>query len=384
MSADRLLDSVRGLAPLIEAERPNLDTDRELPARLADPLMDAGLLRLWTPREFGGAELDPVSGLRVIAAVSELDGSVGWNVMISSAYTFFAGRLPARVAAHVYGGDRAAVAGQLEPGGKAELIDGGYRVSGRWPFGSGCKQATWFLAQCVVHENGNARPGVAGRPEVRLVFVPAEKCRIHDTWHVSGLRGTGSHDYSMEDVPVPAEYTFDLFADQPTRREPLYSFPVIPFVTAAVASVPIGIARAALRIFKELAKSKRSSYSPQALSEHPAAQRELGRAELHMRSAELLLFHAVGDIWETVKAGKPVTLEQRAAARIGCVNAGVSAAEAVDIVYNLGGSASIFEKNLLERCFRDVHTASQHIAVAPKTLEVVGQVLLGMEPQGLI
>lgn len=384
MSADTLLESVRGLTPLIEAARPGLDSERGLPAQLAAAVMDAGLLRLWTPKELGGAELDPISGLRVIAAVSELDGSVGWNVMISSAYTFFAGRLPARAAEHIFGARRAAVAGQLEPGGKADISEGGYRATGRWPFGSGCKQATWFLAQCVVHENGNARPGAAGRPEVRLVFVPADKCRIHDTWHVGGLRGTGSHDYSMEDVHVPAEYTFDLFADQSTRSERLYSFPVLPFVTAAVASVPIGIARAAVRIFKDLAKAKRSSFSPQVLSEHPTAQRELGRAELHMRSAEVLLFHAIGNVWENVKAGKPVTLEQRAAVRIGCVNAGVSAAKAVDIVYNLGGSASIFEKNLLERCFRDVHTASQHVAVAPKTLEVVGRVLLGMEPQGLI
>jgi alkylation response protein AidB-like acyl-CoA dehydrogenase len=272
----------------------------------------------------------------------------------------------------------------LEPGGKAELIDGGYRASGRWPFGSGCKQATWFLAQCVVHENGNARPGVGGRPEVRLVFVPADKCRIHDTWYVSGLRGTGSHDYSMENVEVPAEYSFDLFADQPTRSEPLYAFPVIPLVTSAVAAVPIGIARAALGAFKELARTKKSFGSPQALSEHPTAQRELGRAELLVRSAEGLLLQAVEDMWKTVKAGKVPALEQRAEVRMGCVNAGVSAAAAVDIVYNLGGSGSIFERNLLERCFRDIHVATQHVAVAPKTLEVVGRVYLGMEPQGLI
>jgi alkylation response protein AidB-like acyl-CoA dehydrogenase len=385
MSMDRLVESVRALVPLVEAERGNLDRERELSPRLIDPLIAAGLFRLWTPRALGGAELDPVSGLRVIAAVSELDGSVGWNVMISSTYTFLAGRLPATVADHIYGGPRAAVAGQLEPGGKSEVIDGGYRVSGRWPFGSGSKQATWFLAQCVVHENGSPRPGaVPGRPEVRLVFVPADKCHIHDTWHVGGLRGTGSHDYSMENVDVPADYSFDLFADQPTRSEPLYSLPVLPFVTSAVASVPIGIARSAVRIFTELAKSKRSSFSPQVLSEHPTAQRELGQAELHVRSAEGLLFHAVDDLWKTVKAGKPVTLEQRAGVRIGCVNAGLNAVKAVDIVYNLGGSASIYEKNLLERCFRDVHTASQHVAVAPKTLEVVGRVLFGMEPQGLI
>jgi alkylation response protein AidB-like acyl-CoA dehydrogenase len=219
---------------------------------------------------------------------------------------------------------------------------------------------------------------------VRLIFVPADRCRIHDTWYVSGLRGTGSHDYSIEDVDVATDYSFDLFADQPTRQEPLYAFPVIPFVTSAVAAVPIGIARAALGAFKGLAKTKRSFGSPQMLSEHPSTQRELGRAELYLRSAEGLLFQAVDAMWQTVKAGKPPTLEQRAEVRMGCVNAGVSAAEAVDIVYNLGGSGSIFEKNLLERCFRDVHVATQHVAVAPKTLEVVGRVFLGMEPQGLI
>ena len=384
MSIDGLLESVRSLAPLVEAERRSLDGERELSPRLIEPLMEAGLFRLWAPKELGGAELDPVSGLRVIAAVSALDGSVGWNVMISSAYSFFAGRLSARAAEQIYGGRRAVVAGQLEPGGKADMVVGGYRASGRWPFGSGCKQATWFLAQCVVHENGNARPGVAGRPEVRLIFVPADRCRIHDTWYVSGLRGTGSHDYSIEDVDVATDYSFDLFADQPTRQEPLYAFPVIPFVTSAVAAVPIGIARAALGAFKGLAKTKRSFGSPQMLSEHPSTQRELGRAELYLRSAEGLLFQAVDAMWQTVKAGKPPTLEQRAEVRMGCVNAGVSAAEAVDIVYNLGGSGSIFEKNLLERCFRDVHVATQHVAVAPKTLEVVGRVFLGMEPQGLI
>jgi indole-3-acetate monooxygenase len=149
-----LLGTVQSLAPLIAAERRRLDTERDMSPRLIDALVEASLFRLWTPREFGGVELDPVSGLRVIAAVSEFDGSVGWNVMISSAYSFLAGRLPAPVAENIYGDRRAAVAGQLQPGGKAEMIAGGYRASGRWPFGSGSKQATWFLAQCVVHENG--------------------------------------------------------------------------------------------------------------------------------------------------------------------------------------------------------------------------------------
>ncbi|HXA93958.1 MAG TPA: acyl-CoA dehydrogenase family protein [Candidatus Dormibacteraeota bacterium] len=383
-AAEDLLDSVRSLAPLVAAERAALNRRRELSPRLAAALIDAGLFRLWAPRQLGGAELEPVAGLEVLAALSALDGSVGWNAMIASAYTFFAGRLPERAAKRIFGSRGAVVAGQLEPGGKAEPIRGGYRVSGRWPFGSGSKQATWFLAHCVVRDPSRGRGAVAGRPEIRLVFVPAAQCRIHDTWRVSGLRGTGSHDYSMKNVDVPAEYCVDVLADQPTRPEPLYAFPVITFVTAAVAAVPIGIARAALQAFIELARTKRSFGSAQPLSEHPTAQRELGRAALHLRSAEALLFRVVEDMWATVKRGKPPTLEQRAEVRTGCVNAGVSAAQAVDVVYGLAGSSSIFERSPLERCFRDVHTATQHVALAPRTLEVVGRVLFGMEPQGLL
>jgi alkylation response protein AidB-like acyl-CoA dehydrogenase len=207
--AERLLAYVRLLAPLVEAERPGLDAARELSPSLLEALHTAGLFRLWLPRRLGGAELDPVSGLRVIAAVSALDGSVGWTVMVAAAWGFFAGRLPARAAARIFGDRRAAVAGHLAPFGRAEAIQGGYRATGRWPFGSGSKHATWFLAQCVL--------GKSGRPETRLLFVPAAQCRIHDTWHVSGLRGTGSHDYSVRNVTVPAAYSVDVPADRGGR-----------------------------------------------------------------------------------------------------------------------------------------------------------------------
>src|SRR5207245_359223 len=200
---------------------------------------------------------------------------------------FLAGRLPAGAAREVFGDRRAVVAGQLEPGGIAEAVKGGYRVSGRWPFASGCQHATWLLAHCVV-PGGRRRAG--GRPTTRLVFVPADRARIHDTWRVSGLRGTGSHDYSLEGVMVPAAYSLDAFADEPTRPERLYAYPV---------------------------------------------------------------------------------------------NAGGSAAAAVDVVWGLAGSRAIFEDAGLERRFRDVHAATQHVALAPRTLEMAGRVLLGLEPLGL-
>lgn len=378
--AERLLDAVRALGPLVEAERASLDRDRALSPPLVDALVDAGLFRLWTPRRLGGAELDPVSGLRVIAAVAALDGSVGWNVMVASAHGFLAGRLPARPAREVFGDRRAVVAGQLEPGGRAEAVrGGGYRVSGTWRFASGCRHATWLLAHCVVAERARGR--APARPATRLVFVPAERARIHDTWRVSGLRGTGSHDYSLERVPVPAAYAVDVYADEPTRPERLYAVPVIPFVTAALGAVPVGIARGALEDFARLARTRRRGGRP--LAEDPAVQRGIARAEIHARSAESLLLQAVDDMWRTVTRGKPPTLEQRAQVRMGCVNAGVAAAAAVDVVWELAGSGAVFEAAGLERRFRDVHVATQHVALAPRTLEVAGRVLLGLDPQGI-
>jgi hypothetical protein len=161
-------------------------------------------------------------------------------------------------------------------------------------------------------------------------------------------------------VTVPAEYSIDIRADRPTRSERLYAFPAIPFVEAAVAAVPIGIARAALDAFTDLARTRRAYRSRRLLRADPTTQGEIGGAELHVRSADALLSAAVGDMWRAVKAGRRPTLEQRAQLRVGCVNAGESAAAAVDIVYRLGGAASIFEGNRIERCFRDVHTATQH------------------------
>ena len=379
MRAERLLDAVRALAPLVEDERARLDRDRALPPRLVDALVDAGLFRLWTPRRLGGAELDPVAGLRTIAAVAALDGSVGWNVMVASAHGFLAGRLPAAAAREVFGDRRAVVAGQLEPGGIAEVVKGGYRVSGRWPFASGCRHATWLLAHCVVPGGGRRR--AAARPTTRLVFVPVDRARIHDTWRVSGLRGTGSHDYSLEGAMVPAAYAVDAFADEPTRPERLYAYPVIPFVTGAVGAVPIGIARGAIEELTRLARTRKRA--GRALAEDATVQQGIARAEIHARSAESLLLAAVDDMWRTVKRGKPPTLEQRAHIRMACVNAGESAAAAVDLVWGLAGSRAIFEDAGLERRFRDVHVATQHVALSPRTLEMAGRVLLGLEPLGL-
>lgn len=374
---------IPALEAVIDREWQALDTERALPDSIADELFDSDVLRMWTPRALGGLELDPVAGLEAIASLSALEGSVGWNAMILGAYTFFAGRLPEPTARRIWGERRGAVAGALQPGGKAVECEGGHRVTGRWTFASGCKHATWLLAQCMVERDGEIAMTPIGLPEMRLVFMPRDQCQVHDVWHVNGLRGTGSHDYSADDVFVPNDESFPGM-DGVTRDEPLYSFPTFPLMMSAVSSVPVGIARGALRTTAEILARKQSLALKGRAADHAHIQAELGRARMEALSAERLLFGAVEDAWQSVRQGEEPTLEQRVAIRAGAIHAGESAARAVDICCTLAGSSSIFESNRLERFFRDVHAATRHTALSPSGLETIGRIELGMAPEGLI
>ena len=196
-TVDELIERVRGLEPLVEEHRARLDEERAIPGEITSELVDAGLFRLFTPAEFGGHQLDPVSGLRVIAEVARLDGSVGWNVMLLASYSAFAGRCPANAARAIYEPRDSAVAGQISPAGAtARVEDGGYRVNGRWPFGSGSGQSTWFVGHCRIEPDGDVEEDAP--PRMVWAFTPAANVEIHDTWYTGGLRGTASHEYSME------------------------------------------------------------------------------------------------------------------------------------------------------------------------------------------
>jgi indole-3-acetate monooxygenase len=385
-----LLKSIDGLAPLVQAEREAMEAARELPSVLVEAMVDAGLFRLLAPNALGGSELDPVSFSRVMMALSVLDGSVGWNAMIGSGISWLAGRAPEPTARSFFGDRRAVVAGHFEPRGRAVLWNDGYRVSGRWSFGSGCRQATAMIAACIVHEDGKPRLGADGQAETRVIFLPADRCTIHDTWHVSGLRGTGSHDYTIDDQYVPFEHTFDLTAESDptvrhaTRAESLYAMPLVPLYASMTAAVALGIAKAAIGAFMELSRTKRSFGSPQALSENSNTHRELGRAQMLVHTAESSLFHDLDALWNTVKGGQTPTLAQHADVKMSSVNAALSSGAAVDLVCTLAGTSAIFEAQKIERCFRDVHVAMQHVQVAPKGLETVGRVIFGMEPNAPI
>lgn len=295
--AMRLIRAARDLAPAINAVRDTVERQRELPPALVDALGGAGMFSLLLPMSLGGAELTVIDYVRVIEALSQTDGSVGWCASVASAYSFFAGYLRPDVARLIYDGGRTVVAGALNPSGKAFVADGGYRVTGRWSYGSGIRHSTWVVGNCVVHDRDGPRRGSDGRPEIRVMIFPTSAVEVIDTWSVSGLRGTGSHDYRVADLFVPEDHTIDYFAPQAVQTGTLYAVPAISVLAVAIAAVPLGIARSAIDEVVALAAAKTPYGSSTPLRDKPTVQADVARAEVLLGSARSYLFAMIGELW---------------------------------------------------------------------------------------
>jgi alkylation response protein AidB-like acyl-CoA dehydrogenase len=367
------LAAARGLAPLVDTLRGQFDQDRTLPPVLVDAMHAAGLFRMWVPRELGGAELDPLNFLTVIEELSRIDGSVGWCAVIPAGYGRLSGALAEDAAREIFQGPgRGLLVGTLNPTGKAATAPGGYRVTGRWSYGSFIGYGDWVLGNCITEDGG-----------FRLCLFPRDSVEVFDVWHVGGLRATGSNDFQVSDLFVPESHTIPLvdFQPPPRRPGPLYAVPMTSTFVSCVATVVLGIARGAIEALVEIAATKTTAGSPTALRDKPLAQAEIARAEALLRSGRAYLFDELGAMWADAEAGKPISMQQRAHVRLAAVHAAQCAIHAVDLTYQLGGGASLFQGGRLERCFRDAHAAGQHVALSPlSNLEPIGRVLFGLPP----
>jgi alkylation response protein AidB-like acyl-CoA dehydrogenase len=379
-----LLVAARGLAPLVDTLRDRFDLDRTLPAELVDAMQAAGIFRMWVPGALGGAELDPLSFLTVIEELSRLDGSLGWCAVIPAGYARLSGALDETVAREMFLGSRRGVlVGTLNPTGKAVAAPGGYQVSGRWSYGSFIGYGDWVLGNCI--EEGTPGPprSADGGRDFRLCLFPRDAVEVFDIWHVGGLRATGSNDFQVTDLFVPESHTIPLvdFQPPPRRPGPLYAVPMTSTFVSCIATVALGIARAAIDALVEIAASKVTAGTSTPLRDKPLAQADMSRAEALLRSGRAYLFDELGAMWANAEAGRVITLQERAHVRLAAVHAAQCAIQATDLMYQLGGGASLFQGGRLERCFRDVHAAGQHLAVSPlSNLEPIGRVLFGLPP----
>jgi alkylation response protein AidB-like acyl-CoA dehydrogenase len=380
VDAEGFVAAARALAPTIRAQRAEIERDRSLPAPLVKQMVDAGLFSLWLARSLGGPELTTVDYFRVIEELSRADGAVGWCALVAAGYSRLSGYLDDTVAREVFGDGSVVVAGTINPTGRAVAVPGGFKVTGQWSYGSFIQHSAWTVGSSIIVEDGAPRRGPDGAPDMRLMLFPTGAVEIIDTWRVGGLRGTGSHDFRVADLFVPEERAIAAFTAKPVRSGTLYAAPFITVFAMALATAPLGIARAAIEAFVELAEGKTPIGASSKLRDKASAQADVGKAEALVRSARAFLIDELRGIWDTVAAGEVPSVPQRAVARLAAAQAASASAQAVDLIYNAAGGSALYETSLIERCFRDVHATTQHVGIASANFEISGRVLLGLDP----
>ena len=370
-----------GFTAEIRERAPDIEAGRRLPEDLAVRMAAAGLFRALVPAEYGGGQVHPREFFDAVMTTAEADGSVGWCLMIGASTGLLAASLADEAAHALFAANPdAIVTGVTAPIGKAEVVPGGVRVSGRWPFGSASQVSQWICGGSLVMENGEPRRTAQGGPEVILPLFEASDVRIHDSWHTSGLCGTGSNDIEVRDLFVPEGRWVVL--GTPSRIDaPLYRFPFFGLLALGVSAVSLGIARNAIGAFVELAGGKKPSGSQRTLAQRGSTQADLARAEALVASSRALTYEAIDRAWQQAERLDRLDRDVKAQLRLAATNNAWSAAEAVDRLYHAAGGTSIYRSNVLQRCFRDAHVATQHIMVAQPTYEVVGRVMLGMDPK---
>jgi len=376
------LERARGVAPVIAEWRDAADQQHHLPEPLVDALARAGLFTLAAAAEVGGGEVRDERLVRVVEELSRHDGSVGWNVTIAAHTSVIASRLPAASLQQAYAAapNRTVFAGGLLPRGTAEDLGGSYRLHGRWSFASGSRQASWMFAPSAIVANGQPRLRADGHPDIRVFCVPASKCEILDTWDTLGLRGTGSHDFEIKDVLVGDEWSIPIVLDGPLQPRSLHLANSLPYAAPSVAAVPLGIARGAIEAFIRLAIDKTPTLGTAPLARQHTTHERVGRAEALLSSARALLYATVRELPRSTDWSAPVDDHLKARIRLACAHAAHTAMEVVTLLSTAAGTSLIFVGSVLERSLRDVHVVTQHAAVAPSNIEMVGQYLLG---QGL-
>jgi len=370
----------KALGPSIRAAADEIERTRRIPEPLLTELHASGLLRLFLPRVYGGGEVHPGVYLSAVLEVSRHDASVGWNMFVANSSVLIAPHIPLETAAEIFSDPRAVIAWGPPNACRARAVPGGYRISGRWDFASGCRQATWMGAHAHVEEaDGALRLNAAGRPTVRTLLFPAEDATLLDTWNPIGLRGTASDSYTVDDLFVPE--TRSGTRETPEGRNvpgKLFAFTMQGLYAVGVAGVALGIAREMLAEFAGLASSK-VPRGQLRLADQGLVQGEVARAEARLGAAEAYLQAVLADIHDRAGEWGAIGTRDRVAVRLACANAIHGAIEVADVIYKLAGVSAIFAGSPFERRFRDVHTLSQQIQSRTSHFETVGRILLGAD-----
>lgn len=369
------------IAPAIAEAAEEIERTQRLPPKILDALHEARLFRMLYPRSVGGDEVEPGAYVRALEELSRTDGSVGWCVSIANSTGLIAAYMDPGAARAIWGDPRATVAWGPPNESRAIAVPGGYRVTGRWDFASGCRHSSWMGAHgCVVAPDGSLRLNGNGRPTLRSWLFPAKSATLLDNWNPIGLRGTASESYEVHDLFVPEEYSATR-EDPALRRERgrLYAFPQQTLYSVGIATVALGIARGMLDAFVELA-CRKTPRGMGRLADSAVIQAEVARAEARLGAARAYLLDTLADIHAGAGDVAPIGVPERARVRLAAAHAISNAVAVADITYKAAGVDAIFPGSPFERRFRDIHTVSQQIQSRDAHYETCGQVLLGNPP----
>lgn len=378
--------NARALAPLIAAAAPRIEAGRQLPADLVDALHEARLFRMLVPRSLDGDEVSPVAFMQAIEEIARADASTAWCIAQTSVCSTVSKSLKREIAEEIFKKNPRGVLAwgpSTAPNTKAIAEKGGYRVTGAWPFASGSRHATWLAAHAPVFEaDGTPRRAGDGAPLMKSFLVPREAAAITDTWHVIGLKGTGSDTYALTDAFVPEARSFAHHALDPAEwREhgPLYAFTIHQLFGSAFPAIAHGIARAMLDAFVELARTKKPAGGKSLLRDNAVIQSQVGVAQAQLAAARVFFYSVWEEIWRAAQADT-ATLDQRVRLRMASIHLSQQSRQVAETAYLAAGAGAVFADNPFERRLRDMHAVSQQAQAQFSIYEAIGQYFLGLPP----
>jgi alkylation response protein AidB-like acyl-CoA dehydrogenase len=371
MIAEALLETVAARAPDTEQQR-------RLPADLAAELAQAGLFRMLVPKSLGGAETDVATLFNTLEQLGRADAATGWCVMIGGTTALISAWLPMEHAREIWFDPNVITGGVFAPMGRAAVEGGDYLVSGRWAWGSGSANCSWLLGGAVIMDGGEMRRLPSGAPDHRMMVMRRAEVELIDTWDALGMRGTGSGDLAAKDVRVPQSRSVSFITDTPREAGPLYRFAPFGLLALGIAAVASGNALGALDDLKALAVAKKGQGSSRSLAERGVVQADFAVAQADLDAARALVHAEIATAWDRVVAGDALELSVRARLRLAATRLTQVSARVAAKMHELAGGTSVYASHPLNRRFRDAHVATQHVMVAPPTLELAGRVMLGL------
>ena len=373
-----LIATARSFQEELKQRAAEIETARRLPPDLAKKFMEAGFFRLCVPTDYGGLEADPLTFSELVETLAQADGSAAWVAMICASTGITASWLPPAGAREIFARPDAVVCGVFARRGKAHDEGDHYRVEGRWQWGSGSDISDWMTAGCVLFRDGKP---VMGEGDAQLngsIFVPTREIELQGNWDTSGLCGSGSQDFVMHNVRVPKSRAeigkFKIYIERP-----LFFFPPFGLLACGIASVMMGLARAAIGELTAIASVKIPDAHRRVLAQRTRTQEDLAEAEALLRSGRAFFREMMQSAWSETRETGRTSIETRRDLRLAITHAARSSVRAVDLMYNLGGGTSVYKTSPLQRIFRDIHVASQHMQVATPTMETAGRHMLGLD-----